>query len=105
MKHTKNHSFGYPSLFFNKHLSVTLIYSAAPASYPNVSLSMKICAQKEAGDHQSLACHSRFAHTPSAKNEAFKEAGAAQLQPTYPSRKPAFCPKWPISVNVDLGEG
>ena len=54
---------------------------------------MKIGAQKEAGDHQSLACHSRFALTPSAKNEAFKEAGAAQLQPTYPSPKPAFCPK------------
>ena len=66
---------------------------------------MKICAQKKAGDHQSLACHSRFALTPSAKNEAFKEAGAAQLQPTYPSPKPAFCPKWAISVNVDLGEG
>ena len=95
MKHTKNHSFGYPSVFFNKHLSVTLIYIAAPASYPNVSLSlsMKICAQKEAGDHQSLAYHSRFALTPSAKNEAFKGAGAAQLQPTYPSPKPAFFPK------------
>ena len=82
---------------------MTLIYIAAPASYPNVSLSMKIGAQKEAGDHSRD--HSRFALTPSAKNEAFKGAGAAQLQPTYPSPKPAFFPKWPISVNVDLGEG
>ena len=64
---------------------------------------MKIGAQKEAGDHSRD--HSRFALTPSAKNEAFKEAGAAQLQPTYPSPKPAFCRKWAISVNVDLGEG
>ena len=55
----KIHSFGYPSLFLNKHLLVTLIYSVAPASYANVSLTMKICAQKEAGDHQSLACYLR----------------------------------------------
>ena len=25
--------------------------------------------------------------------------------PTYPSPKPAFCPKWEVSVNVGLGEG
>ena len=25
--------------------------------------------------------------------------------PTYPSRKPAFCSKWEVSVNVGLGEG
>ena len=25
--------------------------------------------------------------------------------PTYPSSKPAFCPKWEESVNVGLGEG
>ena len=24
---------------------------------------------------------------------------------TYPSRKLQFCPKWEVSVNVDLGEG
>ena len=66
---------------------------------------MKICAQKKAGDHQSLACHSRFALAPSAKNEAFKEAGTAQLQPTYPFLEPTFRPKWALSVNVDLGEG
>ena len=26
-------------------------------------------------------------------------------QPTYPSPKPTFCPKWELSVNVGLGEG
>ena len=25
--------------------------------------------------------------------------------PTYPSPKPAFCPKWKVSVYVGLGEG
>ena len=25
--------------------------------------------------------------------------------PTYPSPKPSFCPKWEVSVNVNLGEG
>ena len=25
--------------------------------------------------------------------------------PTYPSPKPAFCPKWEVSVNVGLEEG
>ena len=111
----KIHSFGYPSLFLNKHLPVTLIYSVAPASYPNVSLTMKVCAQTEAGDHQSLALrpgHSRvtrvplaFRAHPCAKNEALKEAGAAQLQPSYPSPEPTFRPNRALGVNVDLGEG
>ena len=25
--------------------------------------------------------------------------------PTYPSAKPAFCPKWEVSVNIGLEEG
>ena len=25
--------------------------------------------------------------------------------PTYPSPKPIFCPKWEVSVNVELGKG
>ena len=25
--------------------------------------------------------------------------------PTYPSPKPSFCPKWQVSINVNLGEG
>ena len=36
------------------------------------------------------------------KNGSIKVSGKL---PTYPSPNPAFCPKWEVSVDADLGEG
>ena len=35
----------------------------------------------------------------------FGSIKVSEKLPTYPSPNPTFCPKWEVSVNVDLGEG
>ena len=39
------------------------------------------------------------------RTKFFGSITVSRKLPTYPSPKPSFCPKWEVSVHVNLGEG
>ena len=51
-KQTKTKTKGFISKTTTSHVHHTFLYISLPASYPDVSLSMKICAQRKTGRRQ-----------------------------------------------------
>ena len=64
-------------------------------------ISFLICKRFNFDSESSRRCNDRFEKTW----KLFESLYVPGKLPTYPSPKPTFCPKWGVSVNVDLGEG
>ena len=85
-KQTKTKTKGFISKTTTSHVHHTFLYISLPASYPDVSLSMKICAQRKAGRRQRARRASPAVCT-------FPMVPCGSLPVTRVSRSPLLCEK------------